>query len=221
MVLPRDVLRNGERPPLPVSEGVPCSPSISLVGLSPQGLAAVARLSRLGFRIVGVDGSVATVDALKRGRASCGAAHLDRWLDEGVRHARIDATHNLTGAILETSVTIVTGQEGSEPCHGRPSTGLAQVFRGIGMALALKQGFHVVLLEEPGRLGDMARDIEAASGKRVGLGFGLCVVQQLASAGPAPRQMRVSAASDALTQRIASAILGGLQDTYARASASG
>lgn len=217
----REVLRNRERPPLPVSAVAPCSPSISVIGLSPEGLAAVARLSRLGIRVVGVDGSAEAVGVLRSARASSGSAQLDRWLEDGVRDARIDATQNLIGAILETSVTIISEHGGAEPFHHPPSAGLVQISRGIGMALAMKQGFHVVLHETSGRLGDMALEIEAASGKQAGLGFGLCAVPPLTPARSAPRQMRISAASDALTGRIASAILEGVQGTYAWASASG
>lgn len=153
-------------------------PSISVIGLGYVGAVSMACLSHLGFRMVGVDVSFEKVRAIKEGRSPIVEARLGDLLAEGVAKARIDATQNLVAAVLETDVTFMSVGTPTSADGGCDFTYVRQASRAIGQALALKSKWHSVVLRcsvPPGTTLDVVvPEIEAASGKRLGLDFGVC-----------------------------------------------
>ena len=153
-------------------------PSISVIGLGYVGAVSMACLSHLGFRMVGVDVSLEKVRAIREGRSPIVEERLGDLLAEGVAAGRIDATQNLIAAVLETDVTFMSVGTPTSKDGGCDFTYVRQASRAIGQALAMKEGFHVVVLRcsvPPGTTLDVVvPEVEAASGKRLGEGFGVC-----------------------------------------------
>ncbi len=153
-------------------------PAISVVGLGYVGAVSMACLAHLGFRMVGVDVSLDKVASIKAGRSPIVEESLGDLLEAGVEANLIDATENLVAAVLNTDVTFLsvgtpTSEDGS--CD---LTYVRQASRAIGQAIAMKETYHVVVLRcsvPPGTTLDVvAPEIEVASGKRLGVDFGVC-----------------------------------------------
>ncbi|MCB1550075.1 MAG: UDP-glucose/GDP-mannose dehydrogenase family protein, partial [Hyphomicrobiaceae bacterium] len=153
-------------------------PAISVIGLGYVGAVSIACLSHLGFRMVGVDISPAKVESIKAGHAPIVEARLEELLQDGVQNGRVDATDNLIAAVLDTDVTFMSVGTPTAPDGSCDLTYVRQASRAIGQALAMKDGFHVVVLRcsvPPGTTLDVvAPEIETASGKRLGVDFGVC-----------------------------------------------
>ena len=153
-------------------------PSISVIGLGYVGAVSMACLAHLGFRMVGVDVSLDKVRAIKEGRSPIVEARLEELLSAGVDASLIDATQNLVAAVLDTDVTFMSVGTPTSPNGDCDLTYVRQASRAIGQALALKSGFHVVVMRcsvPPGTTLDVvAPEIEAASGKKMGVDFGVC-----------------------------------------------
>ncbi len=153
-------------------------PSISVIGLGYVGAVSMACLAHLGFRMVGVDVSLEKVEAIKAGRSPIVEARLGELLSEGVDASLITATQNLVGAVLETDVTFMSVGTPTAANGDCDLTYVRAASRAIGQALAMKAAFHVVVLRcsvPPGTTLDVVGpEIEAASGKKLGVDFGLC-----------------------------------------------
>jgi GDP-mannose 6-dehydrogenase len=153
-------------------------PSISVIGLGYVGAVSMACLSHLGFRMVGVDVSFDKVRAIKEGRAPIVEARLGELLAEGVAEGRVDATQNLIAAVLETDVTFMSVGTPTAADGGCDFTYVRQASRAIGQAIALKSARHVIVLRcsvPPGTTLDVVvPEIEKASGKKLGVDFGVC-----------------------------------------------
>ena len=121
-------------------------PSISVIGLGYVGAVSMACLAHLGFRMVGVDVSHDKVRSVKEGRSPIVEARLGDLLREGVEAGRIDATQNLVAAVLETDVTFMSVGTPTAKDGGCDFTYVRQASRAIGQALAMKGGYHVVVL---------------------------------------------------------------------------
>lgn len=170
----------GETRPLP-ADVLPLAlekPAISVVGLGYVGAVSMACLAHLGFRMVGVDVSLDKVASIKAGRSPIVEEGLGELLEAGVGAGLIDATENLVAAVLNTNVTFLsvgtpTSEDGS--CD---LTYVRQASRAIGQAISMKETYHVVVLRcsvPPGTTLDVvAPEIEVASGKRLGIDFGVC-----------------------------------------------
>ncbi len=153
-------------------------PAISVIGLGYVGAVSMACLAHVGFRMVGVDISLDKVRAIKEGRSPIVEARLGDLLSEGVRSGRIDATQNLIAAVLDTDVTFMSVGTPTAKHGGCDFTYVRQASRAIGQAIAMKSSYHVVVLRcsvPPGTTLDVvAPEIETASGKKLGLDFGIC-----------------------------------------------
>ena len=192
-------------------------PSISVIGLGYVGAVSCACLAHLGFHMTGVDVSIEKVRTVKEGRSPIVEERLEELLSEGVRLGRIDATQNLVAAVLATDVTFLSVGTPTAPDGSCDLTYVRQASRAIGQALALKEGFHVVVLRcsvPPGTTLDcVAKEVAAASGKTLGLDFGVAFNPEFLREGVAVADFyappkTVVGASDARTQQIVSRIYG-------------
>jgi GDP-mannose 6-dehydrogenase len=153
-------------------------PAISVIGLGYVGSVSMGCLSHIGFRVLGVDVCHDKVEAINAGRAPIFENRLGELLAEGVEAGLVAATDNLIAAVLQTDLTLIsvgtpTADDGS--CDLRF---VHEVSRAIGKAIATKSTYHVVVLRcsvPPGTtLNVVAREIERASGKKLGDDFGIC-----------------------------------------------
>ncbi len=121
-------------------------PAISVIGLGYVGAVSMACLSHLGFRMVGVDVSAEKVQSIKAGKAPIVEERLGDLLAEGAKSGLIDATQNCVAAVLGTDVTFLSVGTPTSKDGGCDFTYVRQASRGIGQAIALKKGYHVVVL---------------------------------------------------------------------------
>jgi GDP-mannose 6-dehydrogenase len=193
----------------------PSKPSISVIGLGYVGAVSMACLSHLGFRMVGVDVSREKVDAIKEGRSPIVEERLGELLAEGVLNARIDATQNLVSAVFDTDVTFLSVGTPTSKDGGCDFTYVRQASRAIGQAIAMKDGYHVVVLRcsvPPGTTLDVVvPEIETASGKKLGADFGVCFNPEFLREGVAVADFfdppkTVVGASDKRAERTVTAI---------------
>jgi GDP-mannose 6-dehydrogenase len=191
-------------------------PTISVVGLGYVGVVSVGCLSDRGFSVTGVDVTAQKVAAVRGGKSPIVEKDLGRLLAEGVAAGRIHATHDLATTVLETDVTILAV---GTPTAADGSCDLACVRAAsgsIGAALAKKNGYHLVILRcsvPPGTTADVVvPTIEAASGKRVGIDFGVCFSPEFLREGQAVADFRdpskiVIAGTDHRAEQMARTVL--------------
>ena len=196
-------------------------PAISVIGLGYVGAVSMACLGSLGFRMVGVDISADKVGLIKAGRSPIVEARLGELLSEGVERGLIDATQNLIGAVLETDVTFMSVGTPTAADGSCDLTYVRQASAAIGQALAMKNGFHVVVLRcsvPPGTTLDVVRvEIEKASGLKLGAGFGLCFNPEFLREGVAVADFfappkTVIGASDKRSEAIVERIYGRIDE---------
>jgi UDPglucose 6-dehydrogenase/GDP-mannose 6-dehydrogenase len=162
---------------------------LSIVGTGYVGLVTGACLAELGHRVTCVDIDPARVAALNAGRPPIHEPGLEELLQ---RHAggRLAATTDTAAAVADSELTFIAV---GTPFNGREMD-LAAVLAAagqVGAALRDKPDYHVVVVKStvvPGTTETRVRPVlEAASGKRAGLDFGLGVNPEFLSEGQAVR----------------------------------
>lgn len=152
--------------------------AISVVGLGYVGAVSLACLSDLGHRVVGTDIDDQKVDSISWGESPIHEDRLGELLTKGVDHDLLSATTDLERAVMETDVTFVSVGTPTSEDGGCDTRAIEAVARGIGEALAKKDGFHIVVLRcsvPPGTTLDIMKPVlERYSGKIAGQGFGIC-----------------------------------------------
>lgn len=196
-------------------------PSISVVGLGYVGAVSMACLAHLGFRMVGVDVSPEKVSAIREGRSPIVEDRLGELLEEGVASGRITATENIVAAVLSSAVTFLSVGTPTSADGSCDLTFVRHASRAMGMGLAMKESYHVVVLRcsvPPGTTLDVvAKEIEAASGKRLGPDFGICFNPEFMREGVAVADFfappkTVVGASDRRAEETVSAIYSAIDD---------
>ncbi len=164
--------------------------AISVFGLGYVGSVTAACLASKGNRVVGVDVNPAKVQTVESGHSPIVVEEgLDGLIAENRRLLRLQATTDTAAAIEQTDVSIV--------CVGTPSlrngkldlSGIENVCKEVGHALARKRGFHTVVLRStvlPGTTETLAIPaLEATSRKRFGADFAVCVNPEFMREGSA------------------------------------
>ncbi|MET1414350.1 UDP-glucose/GDP-mannose dehydrogenase family protein [Roseibium sp. HPY-6] len=152
--------------------------AISVVGLGYVGAVSLACLSDLGHRVVGTDIDQDKVESIAWGQSPIHEDRLGELLTKGVSEDLLHATTNLERAVLETDVTFVSVGTPTSEDGGCDTRAIEAVARGIGEALANKDGFHIVVLRcsvPPGTTLDIMQPVlERYSNKIAGKDFGIC-----------------------------------------------
>ncbi len=196
-------------------------PSISVVGLGYVGAVSMACLSHLGFRMVGVDISSVRLEAIGRGESPIVEARLGDLLKEGVNRNLISTTDNLVTAVLETDVTFLSVGTPTAVDGSCDLTYVREASRGMGQAISMKDGYHVIVLRcsvPPGTTLDVvAQEVEKASGKKLGKDFGICFNPEFLREGVAVADFfeppkTVVGASDKRAQDVVSAIYSAIDE---------
>ena len=204
-----------------ITGGLTAQPAISVVGLGYVGAVSMACLAHLGFRMVGVDVAADKVEAIKAGRSPIVEERLGNLLADGVADGLIDATDNLVAAVLETDVTFLSVGTPTAADGSCDLTYVRQASRAIGQAISMKESFHVVVLRcsvPPGTTLDVVcPEIEKASGKKLGVDFGLCFNPEFLREGVAVSDFfdppkTVVGASDERTKEIATSIYSAIDE---------
>lgn len=152
--------------------------NISVFGLGYVGIVLAACLADNGNKVLGVDVNPTKVDIVKQGRSPIIEKGLNELVNKCLISGNLDATTDTQKAVLESDLSFV--------CVGTPSNGngnidltyVKRVCEEIGAAIAEKTSYHVVVLRStmlPGSTEDLViPTLEAASGKKAGLEFGVC-----------------------------------------------
>jgi UDPglucose 6-dehydrogenase len=162
---------------------------ISVIGLGKLGAPMAACLAAKGFDVIGVDMDSHKIEAINRGASPVFEPRVKEMLAAGA--GRIQATQDVKGAVLATTITFVVVATPSEPDGGFSLRYILPVCRKIGSALRCKDGFHIVVLTStvmPGSTGgDVRAILEQTSGMHAGQGFGLCYNPEFIALGSVVR----------------------------------
>lgn len=172
--------------------------NVTVFGLGYVGAVTAACFASQGHNVVGVDINPDKVAALNEGRSPVIEPGLEALIRSGVDAGRLSATQDVDAAVAHGDVLLI--------CVGTPSKAngdldlayVERVSRQIGEALAAvpipaagdtDEGYKVVVLRStalPGTLGNhLIPLVEAASGKRLGQGFGAAVNPEFLREGSA------------------------------------
>src|SRR5258706_3339181 len=162
---------------------------ICVVGLGYVGTVVAACLARFGHEVVGVDTQQSKVDLLNAGKSPIVEQAIESIIAEQVRSARLYATTNLPAGVALTDVSLV--------CVGTPACGngridlshVRRVCEEMGPALRKHPGAPVVAIRStvlPGTTREVViPTLEAASGRRAGADFGVCMNPEFLREGTA------------------------------------
>ncbi|MEL7097194.1 MAG: nucleotide sugar dehydrogenase [Pseudomonadota bacterium] len=206
----------------PVLNPVPSSkPAVSVVGLGYVGAVSTACLASLGHRVVGVDIDPAKCAQIAQGLSPIHEKDLGKLLSEGVENDLITTTDDLAWAVRDTDVTFVSVGTPTAANGGCDYRYIEAAARSIGVGIAQKDGFHVVVMRcsiPPGTtLGVMAPIIEAISGKAIGKDFGVAFNPEFLREGVAVADFyappkTVVGATDERTARIVARMFDAVDD---------
>ena len=162
---------------------------ISVFGLGYVGTVTATCLARAGHRVVGLDVNHAKVEMMNRGRSPIVEAQIDELADEARRAGLLSATTDVESAIEASDISFVCVATPSHRTGKLDLTSVERVCQQIGNALRQKAGFHTVAIRStmlPGSAESVVIPaLEAASGKREGIGFAVCVNPEFMREGTA------------------------------------
>ncbi len=190
---------------------------MSVLGLGYVGTVSAVCLAEAGHTVIGVDPNQTKVDLINAGKSPIVEDRVAEMMAEHVAAGRVSATTSADEAIAETDLAIV--------CVGTPGndngsldlTHLERASANIGHALADRDGFFGVVIRStvlPGTSRNVVIPaIEAASGKRSGVDFGVVMNPEFLREGSAvydfnnPPKIVVGGTDDEGSQRTADMLL--------------
>ena len=162
---------------------------VSIFGLGYVGAVSAGVLASEGNRVFGVDPNPTKVQLINEGKTPVIEPGIEDLISSAVAAGHLSATDDAFLAVRESDLSLV--------CVGTPSKSngsldpafICRVCEEIGAAIARKDAYHVVALRStmlPGTMRKLVIPIlEAASGKSVGDGFGVCVNPEFLREGSA------------------------------------
>jgi GDP-mannose 6-dehydrogenase len=184
---------------------------ISIFGMGYVGTVSAGCLARMGHSVIGLDANPAKAEMLASGRSPVIEPGLSELIGGGVAHGRISVSNDAMQAVRDTEITLYCV---GTPGHENGSLNLdavRDVCQSIGTALRHKDAFHVVVTRStmlPGTTRSLVIPLlEAVSGKRVGVDFGVAVYPEFLREGTALDDfdhppLVVMASSDERTRRL-------------------
>ncbi len=163
--------------------------NISIFGLGYVGAVCTGCFAHRGHHVVGVDVDEVKIKAIKSGRSPILEEGLDDLIQSGIDAGRVTATLDVEQAVAQTDISLI--------CVGTPSqmngsldlTYVKLVAEQIGAVLARKRGYHCVVVRStvlPGTVRNAVLPLlEASSGKKAGVGFGLAMNPEFLREGSA------------------------------------
>jgi len=150
---------------------------ISVFGLGYVGSVSAGCLSALGHDVIGVDVNPLKVDMINAGQSPVIEEGLDDLIAEGVKSGKLSALTEAAEAINASDISLICVGTPSEDNGNLNLTYVERVCQQIGQALAMKNGYHVVVVRStmlPGSTEERVIPIlEEASGCQAGQGFGV------------------------------------------------
>jgi GDP-mannose 6-dehydrogenase len=151
---------------------------VAIIGLGYVGAVTAGCLARLGRRVIGVDADTVKADAIAAGRSPVAEPGLDELLADGVAAGRI-RIGEVSEAVREAEVIMIAVGTPSAPSGALGLDAVTRVADQIGGALPRDGRHRTVVVRStvlPGTTEDEVQPrLEAASGLRAGVDFGLAM----------------------------------------------
>jgi GDP-mannose 6-dehydrogenase len=151
---------------------------VSVFGLGYVGAVSCGCFANDGFEVIGVDVNPTKVAMMNEGRSPIVEERIGELLAGAVRDGRLRATTSVAEAVMASDVSIVSVGTPSS-ANGRISIdAVERVSSEMGQVLKTKDSRHLVVVRSTVLPGSVRQTVipalEAASGKRLGEGFGVC-----------------------------------------------
>ena len=162
---------------------------ISVLGLGYVGAVSAGCLAQEGHEVIGVDAEPAKVALINAGRSPIIEKDIGDMIHRQVAEGRLSATEDVAVAVRESDLLLV--------CVGTPSRHngdielkfVRRVCEQIGAALRHHEGAPVVVIRSTMLPGTMRETVipllEASSGRRAGVEFGVCINPEFLREGTA------------------------------------
>jgi len=162
---------------------------LSVWGLGYVGAISAGCLAQEGHKVIGVDPESRKVDLINAGKSPIIEKDIGRIIEQQVAADRLSATTDAAAAVRQTDLYLV--------CVGTPSRGngdielkyVRHVCEQIGTALPDHPGAPAVVIRStmlPGTMRDVViPTLEACSGRRAGVDFGVCINPEFLREGTA------------------------------------
>jgi len=151
---------------------------ISIFGLGYVGAVSVACWADSGHTVTGVDVNETKLEMIKQGKSPIIEKGLDDLLAKGVAEGRIHTSLNPIQAIQDSDISFICVGTPSHPNGSLNLNYVKRVCEEIGLALARKNDYHVIVIRStllPGSTEQVViPTLERASGKKHGQDFGVC-----------------------------------------------
>ncbi|HID90738.1 TPA: UDP-glucose/GDP-mannose dehydrogenase family protein, partial [Candidatus Bathyarchaeota archaeon] len=162
---------------------------ISIIGAGYVGLVTAVCLASRGHEVIVSTHSSKKAGLISRGIAPFYEKGLDPLLRDAVRSGGLRVVIGRERAVLGSDVSFITVATPSKPDGSIDLRFIEATSRDIGLALAKKPGYHLVVVKStviPGTTQDVVGPlVESASGKRAGPDFGLCMNPEFLKEGAA------------------------------------
>jgi len=151
---------------------------ISIFGLGYVGAVSAGCLATDGHEVIGVDPNRTKVDLINQGTTPIIEKDIGEMISKTVKDGLLRATTDVRDAVLNSDMSLI--------CVGTPSqlngnldlSHVRKVCEQIGEAIKDKNTFHVVVARSTMLPGSMSSvvipTLEASSGKKAGVDFGVC-----------------------------------------------
>jgi GDP-mannose 6-dehydrogenase len=153
--------------------------ALSVFGLGYVGCVSSACFAKEGHQVIGVDVSPLKVDMIKSGKPTIVESGIGELVAEMVAAGRLTATTDAADAVARSNISLI--------CVGTPSRAngsidlryVERVCQEIGAAIRNKEARHTIVVRSTVLPGSTERlvipTLEAASGKKAGRDFGVCM----------------------------------------------
>lgn len=153
--------------------------AVSVFGLGYVGCVSAACLAREGHTVIGVDVSQSKVDMMNEGIATIVEVGIGELVAEMRAAGRMSATTSAADAVRSSAISLICVGTPSQPNGSIDLRYIERVCTEIGRALRDKTKRHTVVVRstvQPGTTESLVIPaIEAASGKRAGVDFGVAM----------------------------------------------
>ncbi|SCW60959.1 GDP-mannose 6-dehydrogenase [Rhizobium mongolense subsp. loessense] len=162
---------------------------VSIFGAGYVGAVSAGCLAKDGFKVVAVDPDQYKVKCISEGHSPIYEPGLADLIETGVENGLLTATSDYIAAINETDISFCCPGTPSREDGSLDTSYVKLVCEQIGVALRDKSEFHMVVMRStilPGTVEDVVIPaLEGASGRKVGMDFGLAYYPEFLREGTA------------------------------------
>ena len=163
--------------------------AISVFGLGYVGSVTAACFASKGHKVVGIDVAKDKVESMASGRTPILEPGIQEIISDFHASGQLSATTDVATAVRETDVSFICVGTPSQPNGKLDLKGIKHVCEQIGAVLKTKNTFHIVATRStilPGTTADVITPaLEAASGKKAGIDFGVATNPEFLREGSA------------------------------------